>query len=191
MSLAAPTNPARTLTAEEIIALPEDGTLRELIRGELRERPMTLRNRTHSAIEARIARILGNWLDQRPLPRGEVLSGEAGFRLKRDPETFVGIDVALVSAELVAAADPKSAFYDGAPVLAVEILSPSDSQGEVAEKVGLYLEVGSVVWVVDPDFRRVSVHRAGRLTETFNETHELSGEPELPGFRVRVAELFT
>ena len=55
----------------------------------------------------------------------------------------------------------------------------------------MYLEVGTVVWVVDPDFRTVSVHRPGRFVEGFNETQELSGEPELPGFRVRVADLFS
>ncbi|MCA1687004.1 MAG: Uma2 family endonuclease, partial [Planctomycetia bacterium] len=98
---------------------------------------------------------------------------------------------AYASAELVARTEPKAVFYDGAPTLAVEILSPSDRQEDIAEKVDLYLEVGSTVWVIDPDFRRLSVHRPGQLVETFNENHELSGEPELPGFRVRVAEFFS
>ncbi len=109
----------------------------------------------------------------------------------RTPETFVGIDVAYVSPELAASVDPKKPFYDGAPVLAVEIISPSEKQDNIVEKVGLYLEVGTMVWVVDPDFRRVSVHRTGRVAETFNETQELVGEPELAGFRVRVADFFS
>src|SRR4051812_32491393 len=122
MSLATP--PARPMTAEELMALPDDGVERELIRGELREKPMTRRNPMHSEVEANIAHLLKHWLDQQPQPRGKVHSGEAAFRLRREPETFVGIDVAYASAELVAKTDKRKAFYDGQPVLAVEILSP-------------------------------------------------------------------
>jgi Uma2 family endonuclease len=190
MSLAVPPTPAKTMTAEELMALPDDGIDRELIRGELRERSMTLRNRFHSRVEARVTKALSIWLETGADRGREIVCGEAGFRLIRDPETLVGIDVAYASAELVAATDPKSAFYDGPPVLAVEILSPFDRHEDVVEKVGLYLEVGSVFWVVDPDFRTVSVHRPGQDPETFNAQQQLSGDPYLPGFRARVAEYF-
>lgn len=200
MSLADP--PAKTMTAEELMALPDDGMYREIINGVLREwpaegvatipgmRPMTYRNRTHSLVEATTAALLKNWLDQCPPPRGSLHSGEVGFRLRRDPEVMVGIDVAIASAELLAATDPDAVFYDGAPALAVEILSPSDKNGDVARKVRMYLDAGSVVWVIDPEFRTLRVHRPGRVVELFDETQELSGDPELPGFRVRVADLF-
>ncbi|CAN5909078.1 Uma2 family endonuclease [soil metagenome] len=180
----------KPMTAEELMALPDDGVRREIHRGELRETPMTRRNRKHSGVEANITKLLGNWLDQRPEPRGRIHSGEAGFRLRNDPETFVGIDVAYASAELVAATGGKQSFYDGPPALAVEILSPSDTHEEVIEKIALYLEVGSVVWEVDPDIRRVTVHRPGHPPEMFNDTQELPGEPYLPGFRVPVARIF-
>jgi Uma2 family endonuclease len=188
MSLAHP--PARPMTAEALMALPDDGVERELIRGKLRERTMTRRNPFHGSTEARIAKILGIWLDQQPEPRGEILSGEAAFRLSSEPESFVGIDVAYALPELVAKTDKGKAFCDGPPGLAVEILSPSDKHEDIVEKVGLYLEVGTMVWVVDPDFRTVSVHRPGRLSETLNAQQELSAEPELPGFRVMVAKFF-
>jgi Uma2 family endonuclease len=84
----------------------------------------------------------------------------------------------------------RRSFYDGAPILAVEILSPSDKHEDIVEKVGLYLEVGTMVWVVDPDFRTVSVHGPGQLPETLNAKQELSGEPELPGFCVAVERIF-
>ncbi|MEO6808671.1 MAG: Uma2 family endonuclease [Isosphaeraceae bacterium] len=182
--------PVRTLTAEELMALPDDGISRELILGELREQPMTRRNWKHSGTEATIAKLLGVWLDEQPEPRGMVHSGEAGFRLLPDPETFVGIDVAYASAELVARRNPALPFYDGPPALAVEILSPSDQHGDVVEKIGLYLEVGAVAWLVDPDFQTVQIHRPGQEPETFNVLQELSGEPYLPGFRVPVARIF-
>ncbi len=180
----------KTITAEQLMALPDDGVRREIIQGELRETPMTRRNWKHSGVEANISKLLGNWLDQQPEPRGRINSGEAGFRLRREPEVFVGIDVAYASAELVAATSRKQSFYDGPPVLAVEILSPSDTHEEVVEKIGLYLEVGSIVWEVDPDIRRVTVHRPGQPPQMFNETQELSGEPYLPGFRVPLARIF-
>ena len=178
------------LTAEFLSSLPDDGVERDLIRGELRERPMTRRNPAHGEAESLITHHLCGWLDSQPAPKGKVVGGEAGFRLKQAPVTYVGIDVAYVSPEMVASHDRKRKFFDGPPVLAVEILSPSDMHGDVVEKVELYLEVGTVVWLVDPDFRTVAVHRPGEPPETFNERHELDGSPYLPGFRVRVARFF-
>lgn len=183
-------SPPKTMTAEELMALPEDGIRREIIRGQLRERPMTTRNWRHSELEARLARMLGNWLEEQSRPRGKILCGEVGFRLRREPETLVGIDVAYASAELAARTNKSVAFCDGPPVLAVEILSPSDKHEDIVEKVRLYPEVGTVVWVVDPDFETVCIHRPGQLSETFNTQRELAAEPYLPGFRLAVAELF-
>jgi Uma2 family endonuclease len=145
------------MTTEELLSLPEDGIDRELIRGQLREKPMIRCNRRHSRVEILIGTALEKWLESRPEPSGEVVSGEAGFRLRRDPDSTVGIDVAYVSAE-VAAREPNAMYFEGPPVLAVEILSPSDKQEEIDEKVEveLYLETGvAVVWVVNPRFKTV------------------------------------
>src|SRR5438105_12390017 len=87
------------MTTEELLALPQDGVERWLIRGQLRKRPMTIRNRWHSRIMTRMAKFLDNWLDLVPEPRGLILCGEAGCRLRRNPDTTVGIDVVYVSAE--------------------------------------------------------------------------------------------
>src|SRR5689334_17467074 len=90
--------PPSLMTTEEMLALPENGMDRELINGELREYPMTKRNQWHSSTEANIAYYLKGWRDQNPDRGGRVVSGEAGFRLRRNPDTTVGIDVAYVSA---------------------------------------------------------------------------------------------
>ncbi len=181
---------SRPITAGEFLAIPEDGISRELILGEVRERGMTLRNHIHSFIEAKIVHLLMTWLAPRPKPRGRVSSGEVGFRLRRDPDVLVGIDVAYASAELVAGTDRATPFYDGPPLLAVEILSPSDKHEDIVEKIRLYLDAGVIVWEVDPDFRIVRVHRPGQLTGSFNASQELSADPYLPGFRVPVAAFF-
>ena len=69
-----------------------------------------------------------------PEPRGEILCGEAGFRFRGSPESLVGIDVAYASAELVAATGERQKILNGPPVLAVEILSPSDTHEEIVGK---------------------------------------------------------
>ncbi len=59
------------------------------------------------------------------------------------------------------------------------------------EKIELYLETGvAVVWIVDPDLRNVTVYRPGQQEVLFAAAQELIGDPELPGFRVKVAHLF-
>ena len=181
----------RLMTTEEFLALPKDGKRRWLIRGELRENPMTRHNRRHGRTEGKVAQVLNNWLDQQPEPKGEVLSGEAGFRLRRNPDTSVGMDLAYVSADLAAATPEDVWLMDGAPTLAVEILSPSNTQEEVTDKIREYPAAGvALVWVMDPIFRTVQVFRPNAEPELFNSRQELSGDPHLPGFRVPVARLF-
>jgi Uma2 family endonuclease len=179
------------MSTEELLALPEDDVERDLIRGELRERPMTKRSRRHSRTEDKLARFLGNWLAEQPEPRGEILDGKAGFRLRRDPDTTVGIDLAYISPELAAATPEDAWLVDGVPGLAVEILSLSEKQEEILEKVREYLDAGvALVWIIEPVFRTVTVYRPGMEPEIFNVHEELSGEPHLPGSRVAVAEIF-
>ena len=179
------------MTTEQLLALPDDGVERWLIRGQLREKPMTYRNRWHSRTMARVARFLDVWSDQQPEPRGSVLVGEAGVRLRRDPDTTVGIDVVYISADLAAHNPSDTTIIDGVPVLAVEILSPNNTVEEIDEKIDQYLEAGvPLVWIVDTRDRTVTIYRPDQEPELVNVRQELSGEPHLPGFRVPVANLF-
>jgi Uma2 family endonuclease len=146
------------MTTEQLLALPDDGVERWLIRGQLREKPMTVRNRWHSRIMVRVGRFLDVWLDQQPEPRGSVLGGEAGVRLTRDPDSTVGIDVIYVSAEVAARQPDDTTLIDGVPVLAVEILSPNDTLDDINEKIDQYLAAGvPLVWVIDPHDRTVTI----------------------------------
>jgi Uma2 family endonuclease len=179
-----------SMTTEQLLTLPDDGVERWLIRGQIREKPMTVRNRWHSRIMVRVARFLDVWLDQQPQPRGSVLGGEAGVRLTRDPDSTVGVDVVYVSAEVAAHQPDDTTLIDGVPVLAVEILSPSDTQEEIHEKIEQYLAVGvALVWIIDP-YARMTIYRPDEEPQLVNVSQELSGDPHLPGFRVAVADLF-
>jgi Uma2 family endonuclease len=178
-------------STEQLLAMPEDGVERWLIRGQLRERPMTKRNRFHAEITAKISQLLLNWLAHQPQPRGKVYAGEAGCRLQRDPDTTFGIDVVYVTADIVSAIPEETTLIEGIPTLAVEILSPLDKKEEVDEKIDQYLQVGvPLIWIVDSHFQTVTVHRPGEEPELFNRSQELTGDPQLPGFRVAVADLF-
>ena len=186
----------KLMTTEEFLAIPdEDDVERYLIRGQLREirdTDVTKRNRWHGRTEARIAQLLGQWLDLQPEPRGEIFSGEIGCKLCHDPDSSVGIDVIYVSAEVAMRESDDTTLIDGIPILAVEILSPSTTIEEIDEKTDEYRAVGiPLVWVVDPHDKTVTVYRPGSPAETFNVNHELSGEPHLPGFRVPVARIFS
>jgi Uma2 family endonuclease len=183
---------APLMTADEFFALPDDGVERTLIGGVLKEKPMTRRTRKHSRAEAKLAHPLHLWLAAQPQPRGAILDGEAGFRIRREPDTGVGIDLAYISPELSAATPEEALYVDGSPVLAVEILSPSDTQEEITNKVRDYLDVGvAQVWLVEPVFRTVTVYRANREPRLYAESDELTGDPEMPGLRINVAEIFS
>lgn len=184
--------PPPFMTTEELLALPEDGMERELIRGRLKEKPMTRRNRRHSRVEETCSYLLVEWSKTQPEPRGEVLVGEAGVRLRRDPDTTVGVDVAYISAATARDTPEDAALVEGAPVLVVEILSPSDKQEDILDKVRDYLDCGvKLIWVVEPVFRTVTVYRPDAAPVLFNADQDLSGEPHLPGFCVRVADVFS
>jgi Uma2 family endonuclease len=179
------------MTTEELLALPEDGMERELIRGQLKEREMTRRNPTHSSVEACTAKIFGIWSDSRPKPRGLVLSGEAGFRICRDPDTTVGIDVAYIDAETAARIPKNAGLIDAPPLLAVEIMSPSDKQEDILDKVRDYLEAGTkLVLLLEPVFETITVFRPDAKPVLLSGDDELIGDPHLPGFRCAAKQFF-
>src|SRR5436305_14758945 len=115
----------RKMTAEELLAMPDDGVERWLIRGELRENresDMNRRNPARSGTMTRVAAFLDAWLRSQPKPRGKVYTGDTAFKLRPDAETLVGIDVAYISPELRTKTPKGRKVIEGVPVLAVEIL---------------------------------------------------------------------
>ena len=179
-----------TMTTEELFELPDDGIERDLVRGELREYAMTKRNRQHSRVMVSVGHILRNWVLSQKVG-GEVAAGEAGVRLRRDPETTVGIDAAYFSAESIARMTENDAWYEGPPTVAIEILSPSDTHEGVVEKIHLYLECGvPVVWILDPDFKTLTVYRASTAPLMLRSHETVDGHPELPGLSAPVRDFF-
>src|SRR5206468_12813748 len=95
----------------------------------------------------------------RPRGLGRVRT-ETGFILFRDPDTVRGPDVSFVRAGTPAGDRSGRSFILGAPDLAIEIVSPSNTRSEIDEKVSEYLSAGTrLVWVVDTEQRVAHVHR--------------------------------
>jgi Uma2 family endonuclease len=182
----------KLMTSDDLFALPPSKKVdRWLFRGELRESKVTKRNPSHSRATATLAVLLGIWLRSRPKPRGALYSNEAYFRIRKDPETNVGVDLALSTPEQAANTKKKASYVEGPPVLAIEVLSPNDKQKDVNEAIEEYLDCGTKqVWIVDPSAETVTVHRANAEPVMFTRSQELHGGEDLPGFRCSVAEIF-
>src|SRR3954467_9017156 len=146
------------VTADELLALPTGmGKRYELVAGELRV--MSPAGWVHGEIVANIAELVGAIIRQQKL--GRRFGAETGFLLRRDPDTVRAPDFAFIGNEHLPKVSPSEAYWPGAPDLAVEVLSPSDTSGEVAEKVEEWLAAGcAAVWVVDPKLKTVTIYRS-------------------------------
>ncbi len=158
----------------------------ELEQGEVVEMPRP--GERHGYVCSNVVRILGNVTFQRR--KGYVLSNDTGVILDRDPDTVRGPDVVLY--DQTRRYDELNAGYcEHPPTLAVEVLSPTDRWGKVMKRIAQFLRQGiTVVWIVDPEGRSVSIHRSNQFPVLLDGVDELTGDPELPGFRCSVADFF-
>jgi Uma2 family endonuclease len=145
---------------EEFVKLPEeDGKHYELDEGQLVMEPSpTFR---HNFVRDQIADHLRRFVKAHRLGRVTV---ETDFRL--GPEIVRNPDVAFVTAQHRQSIDIDRSPVSGAPALAVEVASPSNSAEDMVAKVRQYLAAGSLaVWVVYPRLRLVEVHDASGARE--------------------------
>ncbi len=182
-------------TSDDLEAFPDDGVERWIVNGELFEHPtgndMSLYSPAHASSMTAVGSALLLWSRSRSSPKPTVFTGDVFYKFRNDPDTDVGVDIAVASPEQVAMVTPYSRFIEGAPLLAVEILSPSDRTEKVRIKTNAYLTHGTpLVWVVDPLDRVVTVYRPNAPPALFHAGLELICEPELPGFHCLVNDLF-
>ncbi len=158
----------------------------ELVKGELIE--MAPAGFAQVRIASRIHVALGIFLREHPL--GEVME-DLGFYLQRQPDTVRGPDVAFVRAERIPSEGLPEGFFDGAPDLAVEVVSPNDSAAGLQQKVQEYLSHGTLaVWVFYPRTRAATVYRADGSARILTVGDNLTDEELLPGFSLPLEELF-
>ncbi len=175
------------LTAEDLWALSDDGHRYHLIRGELHR--MAPAGGEHASVEMTIGALLWTYARSRKL--GTVFGSDAGFVLTRAPDTLLSPDVAFVRADRLPPKERQIGFLELAPDLAVEVISPSERPGDVAEKVRIYLAAGvQMVLVVEPRPKTITVHTQGQAPRVLHEGDDLGGGDVLTGFNVPVAEVF-
>lgn len=180
------TTATRFWTDEELLALPKDGRKREVVNGEMFA--MSPASFDHGDA---ISGIYGPlWAAVRAKRLGNLADGQTGFRL-RTGDLYCP-DIAFVSAKRVAEHRRKgNVFFDGAPDLAVEVLSPSDTLGVLEEKLAQFFAEGMrVAWVVHPRTRTIHVYHSPAHVSVVGMDGFLDGEDVVPGFRLAVADIF-
>lgn len=173
------------LTAAELEQIPDDDSVQlELDEGELITMPPA--GEHHGYLEGRLFRLIANFAEDRGL--GRVYGGDTGFRLSDD--TVRCPDVSFVRAERVAALRSRG-FANGAPDLAVEVVSPSQSAGRLTRKVRQYFAAGChTVWIVDPERREIEVFEASGRDRALSGEDMLEAPELLPGFSVAPGQVF-
>lgn len=176
----------RPVTADELLAMPDDGLRRELIDGEVHVTPPP--GEEHAVVVAEVLISLGNHV--RAMGLGRVHS-EGGFRIASDPDTVMAPDAAFVSRERIEQAAIGKGYRAGAPDLAVEVVSPSDSFTDVEAKVARWLAAGCrMVIVVNPARRAATVYRSRDDIVLLTENDALDGGEVVPGWILPLRELF-
>ena len=168
----------------EIVMLPENVERRlELDEGIIVD--MGSSSPTNTVIAMRMGYFLNAFVIPNDL--GYVTGADGGFRLA--PKTFRIPDVGFISKQRVSTL-PKR--FEIAPDLAVEIVSPDE---DVFRKANEYIEAGTqMVWAVYASEKRVYIFRPnqdGTLNvQTYNQDDTLDGGDVLPGFTLRVSDIF-
>jgi Uma2 family endonuclease len=173
----------RAMTEDELLALPKDGYRYELVDGRIEGAPTKW---VHEDVGANLMALL---LAAGVRDYGRIIGSGLGCRMRngniRPP------DLGFVTRARVPQGAEREEFFDGAPDLAVEILSPSERPGTVHRKLGEYFDAGAQqVWLIRPEERTVAVYGVSPDPLVLGVTDLLTGGELLPGFACRVAELF-
>lgn len=178
----------KLMTAEDLERFaPGDDYRYELIRGELKR--MSPAGLDHAEYVGYVYSPLSHYVRAQGL--GKVYVGDPGFVVARDPDIVLAPDVAFVRADRLPPKEERIRFGRLAPDLAVEMISPSERAGEIAEKVAMYLEAGvPVVWLFYPNRQIVRVHAAGQQPVELSLDEVLDGGDVVPGFQLRIADVF-
>ena len=173
----------RLMTAEELLNMPNDGFRYELVRGKLRKRLPAGQN--HGRYAMNIGLSLGGHVKANRL--GNSYIADTGYILATNPDHVLAPDFAFISNERLREIGESDGFAQGAPDLAVEVISPNDRYTEVEE----WLNAGTrAVMVVNPRRRTVNLHRSPTDVTTLTESDTLEIGDIVPGWRMLVKDIF-
>ena len=135
----------RLLTFAELAEMPEDGSRREIIAGELLVNPAPrIRHQAILlALQEELLAFFGPERAYRPLP--------APVELRITPNDVVKPDLVVLSKSVVQRQGMRN-YIEEPPLLVVEILSPSTTSTDRRAKMALYARFSiPEYWIVDPD----------------------------------------
>lgn len=174
------------LTAEEFDNYPfEEDKRYELDEGELIE--MTRPAYKHNRVLMKLTMAVGNYLAAHPI--GEALLSENLYALA--PSTRRSPDLAIILGDRQRELE-NAKVIPIIPEIAAEVLSPSETARMIHRKLRQYFEAGvKEVWLIDPETKEAEIWTGRRLPE-----RELAGDDEitsplLPGFALKLPELFS
>jgi len=175
------------MTVEDLWEIDDDLNQHELIHGELHTVPPA--GGDHGVINGELGRHIANHVAAHEL--GRVYQGETGFTVARNPDTNLAPDIAFVHRDRVIRTPDHRGFLNQAPDLAVEIHSPTQSLRHAQRKMEIYRESGvRMGWLVHPYRRTITVYRPERDPIVLGTDDILDGEDVLPGFMLKVGDLF-
>ena len=122
---------------------------------------------------------------------GYVCGAETGFKIAQNPDTVRAPDAAFVCQASIDKQGIPKGYWEGAPDLAVEVISPGDTYTEVAEKVDEWLNAEcAMVSVVNPRRETVEVYRSPEDMTVLRGNDILEGGDVVEGFQCHVRDLF-
>lgn len=170
---------------EILINSPENiDKIFELVGGEAVEK---VPSPYHSAIAGEICYFIKLHLKQNHI-EGHVTGEAGGYKI--GGERYAP-DVAYMPATKQPQLD-KDGYNSVPPDLAVEVVS-SDSKAELDKlriKITNYLYVGTTVWVVKPEDKRIEVHQSGQPVTIYRAQDTLDGDDVLPDFKMKLSDVF-
>jgi Uma2 family endonuclease len=175
-------------TEAELMALPEDGYLHEVVNGELVMSPKN--NPYHGDICADLLTALRTHAKARKL--GAVWDSSTGFWM--DNRNCRAPDISFVTKQRLLSLGFRRTsrqFFPGAPDLAVEVLSPNNTRAEIDERLKDFFASGTqIAWIINPETECAEVCHSLTQRQLLGPGADLEGERLLPGFRYPIADLF-
>ena len=175
----------KTWTEEDLMRLPHEGCKCELVDDEVR---LTRAGMEHGliavALMARLhAHTAQHWL-------GAVCGSNLGCWMKSG--NLLCPDLSFIRAARVPRTDEaRQKYFQGAPDLVIEVISPWDRDRRLREKMADYFDSGArLAWVFDTPNKTALVYHRADDARLLRLTDALDGEDVLPGFRLPLAELF-
>lgn len=171
-------------TLQEFLALPETDITYELIDGQAV--PKMSPKGFHAALQAALLTLIQVWCQG----KGRIYP-EWAIILKRNGEDWTPVpDLTYISYNRLSADWMLDEACPVAPELVIEIISPGQSFGDLAQKATDYLQAGvSRVWVVDSQARSITVFYPDAPPQTYKGTVVLTDQL-LPGLQLTAQQVF-